>query len=123
MLTSNSKQESEAEGKSRGPSLESFLEEAFQLQRHIVAAGQRLAEVQSQLAGCVVDGHDERFQDFKPGQFADVVRTLLRDIQRGLEVRVARIIGNLEGTLARDGILHISRREDGPQELGAKTVS
>ncbi|CAA7402513.1 unnamed protein product [Spirodela intermedia] len=113
-------QESEADGRSRGPSLESFLEEAFQLQRHIVAAGQRLLEVQSQLAGCVVDADDERFQDFKAGQFADVMKTLLRDIQRGLEVRVARIIGNLEGTLTRDGILHISRREDGSQELGAK---
>ncbi|CAA6665756.1 unnamed protein product [Spirodela intermedia] len=113
-------QESEADGRSRGPSLESFLEEAFQLQRHIVAAGQRLLEVQSQLAGCVVDADDERFQDFKARQFADVMKTLLRDIQRGLEVRVARIIGNLEGTLTRDGILHISRREDGSQELGAK---
>ncbi|KAG1346414.1 putative trichohyalin [Cocos nucifera] len=38
--------------------------------------------------------------------FADIVRTLLQEILKGLEVRIARAIGDLEGTLASDGILH-----------------
>ncbi|MQM15876.1 hypothetical protein Taro_048828 [Colocasia esculenta] len=111
----NLKQESKREDRSpsvgrskdQTEALEGFLEEAFQLQRHIVATGQKLVGVESQLADSAVDegGHPPAFD---AGQFAKVARTLFREIQRGFEVRVARMIGSLEGTLAREGILHIS---------------
>ncbi|CAA6661101.1 unnamed protein product [Spirodela intermedia] len=70
-------------------SLEGFLEEAFHLQRHVVASGQKLVGIQS--------------------WFAAVVRILFREVQVGLEGLIARIIGNLEETLAYDAILHERR--------------
>ena len=84
-----------------------------------MGAGQRSAELNSKIAGGDVSGSGERFLNYSAGQFGDVIRALLRDIQRGLEVRVARIIGNLEGTLARDGILRIRPRVDGLTEMSA----
>lgn len=88
--------------------LGNFLEETFQLQRYMVATGQKLMDVQSKITGNISggDGLDESV-GFNMEQFAGVIRTLFRDIQRGLEVRVARIIGDIEGTLACDGIRHI----------------
>ncbi|CAL9148959.1 unnamed protein product [Musa hybrid cultivar] len=87
--------------------LRRFLEETFQLQRYMVATGQKLMEMQTRIAstfsGAVM--LDESVK-FNMGQFSDIVRTLFREIQRGLEVRIARVIGDLEGTLACDGILH-----------------
>lgn len=86
--------------------LEQFLEETFQLQRFMVATGQKLMELQSKakssLAG--VEGQEES-AGFNLEQFLDVVSTLFKEVQRGLEVRIARIIGDLEGTLASAGIL------------------
>ncbi|KAM0881089.1 hypothetical protein ACQ4PT_033161 [Festuca glaucescens] len=89
-----------------------FLEETFQLQRYMVATGQKLLEMQSRIAttlaraavaGCGIgDGGD----GVDTARFMDVVGALLRDVQRGLEVRIARIIGDLEGTLTFHGILH-----------------
>lgn len=97
-----------ARTKEQSETLERFLEETFQLQRYIVATGQKLMEMQSRLAGASLNG-DARLDEsvgFNVGLFADIVRTLFREVQRGLEVRIARIIGDLEGTLACDGILH-----------------
>ncbi|XP_051204765.1 uncharacterized protein [Lolium perenne] len=89
-----------------------FLEETFQLQRYMVATGQKLLEMQSRIAttlaraavagGGISDGGD----GVDTARFMDVVGALLRDVQRGLEVRIARIIGDLEGTLTFHGILH-----------------
>jgi len=88
--------------------LESFLEETFQLQRYMVATGQKLMDIHSKITGSITgdDGLNESV-GFNMEQFADVITTLLREIQRGLEVRIARIIGDIEGTLACDGIMHI----------------
>ncbi|KAL0921230.1 hypothetical protein M5K25_008286 [Dendrobium thyrsiflorum] len=86
--------------------LEQFLEETFQLQRYMVATGQKLMELQSKIKSSLdgVEGQEESAV-FNLEQFLDVVRTLFKEVQRGLEVRIARIIGDLEGTLASDGIL------------------
>lgn len=83
--------------------LEHFLEETFQLQRYIVATGQKLIEIQSKIASGFVGGEDDGF-DMK--KFADCLRTLFREVQRGLEVRISRIIGDLEAPLAWDGMIH-----------------
>ncbi|KAI3457995.1 hypothetical protein Pfo_014658 [Paulownia fortunei] len=91
--------------------LEHFLEETFQLQRYIVATGQKLMEVQAKIAsGFVGDAEKiEKPESFDMKRFADSIRTLFREVQRGLEVRISRIIGDLEGTLACDGIIHLKK--------------
>lgn len=88
--------------------LEHFLEETFQLQRYIVATGQKLMEVQTKIASGFVGAAEELDTpaSFDVKRFADGIRTLFREVQRGLEVRVSRIIGDLEGTLACDGITY-----------------
>ncbi|XP_058100500.1 uncharacterized protein LOC131245211 isoform X2 [Magnolia sinica] len=90
--------------------LECFLEETFQLQRYMVATGQKLVEIQSRIS-CgfgSVEGLNES-AGFNMQQFSESVGTLFRETQRGLEVRIARIIGDLEGTLASQGILHLRK--------------
>ncbi|XP_075493331.1 uncharacterized protein LOC142531155 isoform X1 [Primulina tabacum] len=91
--------------------LEQFLEETFQLQRYIVATGQKLMEVQAKIAsGFVCDTEDiEKPATFDMKRFADSIRTLFREVQRGLEVQISRIIGDLEGTLACNGIIHLKK--------------
>nr|GMC98599.1 nucleoprotein TPR [Ipomoea batatas] len=86
--------------------LEHFLEETFQLQRYIVATGQKLIEVQTKVASGLVGALQEvdRPDCFDMKRFADNIKTLFKEVQRGLEVRIARIIGDLEGTLACDGM-------------------
>ncbi|KAK9093969.1 hypothetical protein Scep_025438 [Stephania cephalantha] len=83
--------------------LECLLEETFQLQRYMVATGQKLIEIQTKMASkSVAAGIEEtkRSANFDTARFSDNVRTLFKEVQKGLEVRIARVIGNLEGTLA-----------------------
>lgn len=91
--------------------LEHFLEETFQLQRYMVATGQKLMEVQSKIAsGFVEAGEDlDESASFDLKRFADSVRTLFKEVQRGLEIRISRIIGDLGGTLACDGIIYLRK--------------
>ncbi|XP_058183777.1 uncharacterized protein LOC131301473 isoform X1 [Rhododendron vialii] len=91
--------------------LEHFLEETFQLQRYMVATGQKLMEIQSKIASGFVEAGEELDESasFDLKRFADSVRTLFKEIQRGLEIRIARIIGDLGGTLACDGIIHLRK--------------
>nr|CAB3477341.1 unnamed protein product [Digitaria exilis] len=85
-----------------------FLEETFQLQRFMVATGQKLLETQSRITpGLGRGGGGEDGVDMK--RLMEVAGALLRDVQRGLEVRIARIIGDLEGTLTFHGILRTTR--------------
>ncbi|CAK9146549.1 unnamed protein product [Ilex paraguariensis] len=91
--------------------LEHFLEETFQLQRYIVATGQKWAEIQSKIASGFVGVTEEldKPANFDMTRFADNIRTLFREVQRGIDVRIARIIGDLEGTLAREGMMHLRK--------------
>lgn len=84
--------------------MEQFLEETFQLQRYMVATGQKVMEVQSKIAsgfGGEAQGI-EKPASFDMKRFADTLKALFQEVQRGLEVRISRIIGDLEGTLACD---------------------
>lgn len=106
-------------------SLEHFLDETFQLQRYIVATGQKLMEIQSKitsgfvevLVGFITTESSSTSSSFDPERFVESIRTLFQEVQRGLEVRISRIIGDLGGTLAREGMIHLKRREDGVQRL------
>ncbi|KAI3792968.1 hypothetical protein L1987_35580 [Smallanthus sonchifolius] len=96
-----------AKSKEETKKLEHFLEETFQLQRYIVATGQKLMEIQSKIASGFVGVQDDEFAaSFDMKKFADCLRTLFREVQRGLEVTISRIIGDLEGPLAWDGMIH-----------------
>ncbi|XP_010442855.1 PREDICTED: golgin subfamily A member 6-like protein 22 [Camelina sativa] len=101
-------------------SLEHFLDETFQLQRYIVATGQKLMEIQSKIAsgfvevlvGIITTESSSSSSSFDPERFAESIKSLFQEVQRGLEVRISRSIGDLEGTLAREGMIHLKRRGD-----------
>ncbi|CAE6237721.1 unnamed protein product [Arabidopsis arenosa] len=101
-------------------SLEHFLDETFQLQRYIVATGQKLMEIQSKIASGFVEflvdlittESSSSSSSFDPERFAENIKSLFQEVQRGLEVRISRSIGDLEGTLAREGMIHLKRRSD-----------
>ncbi|CAL4949301.1 unnamed protein product [Urochloa decumbens] len=104
-------------GEQSSAALGQFLEETFQLQRFMVATGQKLLETQARISlglssssrggGSAGGGAGNDGVDMK--RLMDVAGALLRDVQRGLEVRIARIIGDLEGTLTFHGILRTAR--------------
>ncbi|XP_022737408.1 myosin heavy chain, muscle-like [Durio zibethinus] len=89
--------------------LEHFLEETFQLQRYMVATGQKLMEIQSKIASGFIGVELDKTATFDVKRFSDNIRSLFQEVQRGLEVRIARIIGDLEGTLACEGMIHFRR--------------
>lgn len=78
-----------------------------------MATGQKLMEIQSKIAASGFVGVTEELDDksvtFDKDRFTDNVKTLFQDVQRGLEVRIARIIGDLEGSLACEGMVHLKR--------------
>ncbi|PON81256.1 Ribonuclease P protein subunit P38-like protein [Trema orientale] len=101
-----------ARTKEKTKKLEHFLEETFQLQRYIVATGQKVMEIQSKITSGLAGAAEELEKPaggFNMIRFADSVRTLFHDVQRGLEVRIARVIGDLEGTLACEGMIRLRR--------------
>lgn len=103
---SGGRERQSAGSREQSAALGQFLEETFQLQRYMVATGQKLLEMQSRIAPSLARGPGGGEADgVDMGRFMDVVGALLRDVQRGLEVRIARIIGDLEGTLTFHGIL------------------
>ncbi|KAK8686524.1 hypothetical protein V6N13_125548 [Hibiscus sabdariffa] len=85
--------------------LEHFLEETFHLQRYMVATGQKLLEIQSKIGSGFTGVELDMTATFDMKQFSDNIKSLFQEIQRGLEVRIARIIGDLEGTLACEGMM------------------
>ncbi|KAJ6969652.1 myosin-10-like isoform X2 [Populus alba x Populus x berolinensis] len=101
---------STARKKGETKTLEQFLEETFQVQRYMVATGQKLVEVQSRIASDFVKVPEELEKSagsFDMKRFADSIKTLFQEVQRGLEVRIARIIGDLGGTLACEGMIRM----------------
>lgn len=56
-----------------------------------------------------VAGELEKSAGFDVNRFADSIKNLFQETQRGLEVRIARIIGVLEGTMACDGMIRLRR--------------
>ncbi|CAI0397457.1 unnamed protein product [Linum tenue] len=107
---SSGKREERSKGEMKR--LEHYLEETFQVQRYMVATGQKLMDVQTKIGSGFVEVPEElnksgRHINIK--MFADNVKALLQEVQRGLEVRIARIIGDLEGTLACQGMIRLRR--------------
>ncbi|KAL0548802.1 hypothetical protein IC582_013275 [Cucumis melo] len=97
--------------KGKTKALENFLEQTFQLQRYVVLTGQKWMEIQSKISLEFAKVSDElqKSGSFDVTRFASSIRTLFQEVQRGLEVRITRIIGDLEGTLACEGMICLSR--------------
>ena len=68
-------------------------------------------EIQSKIASGFVGVTEEinKISNFDMKRFADSVRTLFQEVQSGLEVRIARIIGDFEGTLTCEEMIHLRR--------------
>ncbi|KAG5233708.1 myosin heavy chain, cardiac muscle [Salix suchowensis] len=101
-----------ARKKEETKTLETFLDETFQVQRYMVATGQKLMEVRSKIASGFVEVPEELEKSagsFDIKCFAENIKTLFQEVQRGLEVRIARVIGDLEGTLACEGMIRMRR--------------
>ncbi|CAN8244496.1 unnamed protein product [Cochlearia groenlandica] len=107
-------------------SLEHFLDETFQIQRYIVATGQKLMEVQNKitsgfveiLVGLITRESSASSRGFDPERYAESIKSLFEEVQRGLEVRISRSIGDLEGTLAREGMIHLKQRGENMEQQG-----
>ncbi|KAL9685574.1 hypothetical protein QQ045_023025 [Rhodiola kirilowii] len=87
--------------------LHMYLQEALQLQRYMVATGQKLtAEIQTGISStfCEVADEVKKISSIDMSRFACCMRDLLKEVQNGLEIQSSRIIGDLEGTLACDGM-------------------
>ncbi|KAL4360550.1 hypothetical protein GQ457_04G013590 [Hibiscus cannabinus] len=89
--------------------LEHFLEETLHLQRYMVATGQKMLEIQSKIGSGFTGVELDTTATFDMKRFSDNIKSLFQEVQRGLEVRIARIIGDLEGTLACEGMIHFRR--------------
>lgn len=70
-------------------------------------------EIQSKILSGFVGVAEEmgKSSGIDMNRFADSIRNLFHEVQRGLEVRTARIIGDLEGTLAREGMTCLRRQQ------------
>ncbi|KAE8661928.1 hypothetical protein F3Y22_tig00113722pilonHSYRG00346 [Hibiscus syriacus] len=83
-----------------------FLLEAFRLQQHASETGQKLMALQTEI-GKSYNNRDDvgSSATAKVGmkRSMDSIRNNLQEVQRNLEIWLARIIGDLEGVLARDG--------------------
>ncbi|KAK4422457.1 hypothetical protein Salat_1828200 [Sesamum alatum] len=81
-----------------------FLLEAFRLQQRASETNQKLTALQSE-TGKNYNGDELQGQTAKLAtrRSFDSIRNNFKEIQRNLEIWLARIIGDLEGILARDG--------------------
>nr|XP_048320398.1 uncharacterized protein LOC107430971 isoform X3 [Ziziphus jujuba var. spinosa] len=80
-----------------------FLLEAFRLQQRASETGQKLMALQTEI-GKSYHGDELGSQaKLTTKRSLDSIRNNFKEIQRNLEIWLARIIGDLEGILARDG--------------------
>ncbi|KAF5176120.1 Ribonuclease p protein subunit p38-like protein [Thalictrum thalictroides] len=80
-----------------------FLSEAHRLKQRAIETGQKLAVLQTEFAKGNFSNDLESHVKFTKRRSLDSIRNNLKEIQRNLEVWLARIMGELEGILARDG--------------------
>lgn len=87
--------------------------EAFRLQQHASETGQKLMASQTEIGKSYYKDDIGSSGSAKAGmkRSMDSIRNNLQEIQRNLEIWLARIIGDLEGILARDGSCSSGVRE------------
>lgn len=79
-----------------------FLMEAFRLQQRANETGQKLLALQAEINNCCLYDGGTRAK-VTTRRSLDSIRNNFKEIQRNLEIWLARIIGDLKGILARDG--------------------
>lgn len=80
-----------------------FLLEAFGLQQRASETGQKLMALQNEVGKSYYGEELGSQAKLTTRRSLDSIRNNLKEIQRNLEIWLARIIGDLEGVLARDG--------------------
>ncbi|KAK9144169.1 hypothetical protein Sjap_004072 [Stephania japonica] len=80
-----------------------FLLEAYRLQQRAMETGQKLTTLQSEIGKGRATDNLVTQAKLTTKRSLDSIRNNLKEIQRNLEVWLARIMGDLEGLLARDG--------------------
>ncbi|KAJ9707597.1 hypothetical protein PVL29_002572 [Vitis rotundifolia] len=80
-----------------------FLLEAFRLQQRASETGQKLMALQTETGKSRMGGGGGEELGLSTKRSLDSIKNNLKEIQRNLEIWLARIIGDLEGILARDG--------------------
>ncbi|XP_057521187.1 uncharacterized protein LOC130801362 [Amaranthus tricolor] len=80
-----------------------FLLEAFQLQQRASETGKKLLSLQTEIYTSFIGNELGVETKVAMRRSLDSIRTNFKEIQRNLEVWLARIMGDLEGILARDG--------------------
>ncbi|XP_020419766.1 uncharacterized protein LOC18777867 isoform X3 [Prunus persica] len=80
-----------------------FLLESFRLQQRASETAQKLMAVQTEIGKSYYGGEVGNQAKLTTRRSLDSIRNNFKDIQRNLEIWLARIIGDLEGILARDG--------------------
>ncbi|XP_072988544.1 uncharacterized protein [Typha latifolia] len=80
-----------------------FLIEAFRLQHRATETRQKLNSLQSETAKISFRDDLTTQTKLSTKRSLDSIRSYFREIQRNLEIWLARIMGDLEGILARDG--------------------
>ncbi|XP_020880658.1 uncharacterized protein LOC9311825 isoform X3 [Arabidopsis lyrata subsp. lyrata] len=79
-----------------------FLLECFRLQQRASETGQKLVSLQTEITRSN-QGDQLSQAKMNTGRSLDLIKNNLKEVQRNLEIWLARIIGDLEGILARDG--------------------
>ncbi|KAK9095629.1 hypothetical protein Scep_027098 [Stephania cephalantha] len=80
-----------------------FLLEAYRLQQRAMETGQKLTALQSEIGKGRATDNLVTQAKLTTKRSLDSIRNNFKEIQRNLEVWLARIMGDLEGLLARDG--------------------
>ncbi|PSR91365.1 Vacuolar protein sorting-associated protein [Actinidia chinensis var. chinensis] len=80
-----------------------FLLEAFRLQQRAAETGQKLTALQTETGKGYFGDELETQAKLTMRRCLDSFKNNFKEIQRNLEIWLARIIGDLEGILARDG--------------------
>lgn len=77
--------------------------EAFRLQQRASETSQKLIALQTETGKSYLENDREGHTKLTTRRSLDSIRNNFKEIQRNLEIWLARIIGDLEGILARDG--------------------
>ncbi|KAG2680500.1 hypothetical protein I3760_11G101800 [Carya illinoinensis] len=85
-----------------------FLLEAFRLQQRASETGQKLRALQTEVAKSYYGDEVGSQAKLTTRRSLDSIMNNLKEIQRNLEIWLARIIGDLEGILARDGASRVT---------------
>jgi hypothetical protein len=80
-----------------------FLLEAFRLQQDASETGQKLMALHTEVGKTHYRDELRGETTLTTRRSLDSIRNNFRELQRNLEIWLARIIGDLEGILARDG--------------------